>query len=328
MVTPEPGALMAGMATLVTVYQSPDFDCLLNAISRYADGMKTIQCGMVHSLRFAFAFGVLLAGTLALAHDSVYEEVARDFAGETSPALVSVGFASGFPTYQATTIAVGVQMELVHFQLKGGYTAAGAYIGGQFRLYPPIPAPIPLYVGVGGGVYGSNNSFHVAVGTHIPVTEHIRLDLEVGAANVPLLNERSWAPHIAAGISYAFAIDASSARSSSAAASRTVNEARQATVGSCEQSDPNLNLVAGVVQATIDGMVVNARATYGTTFTDLQYRYNIVNVATNANQADVTIDYAGSVRNRLGGGVESATGEAGVALHWTGCGWRAGEVWF
>lgn len=272
---------------------------------------------------------VLAFASPSFAQELPHDEVSHDFAGEATPALFSVGLATGFPTYQAATVAIGAQMEFVGLQLKGGYTAAGAYFGAQVRGYPPFPVPVPVYFGVGGGVYGSNNSFHIAVGTHIPVTEHIRIDLEAGMANVPLLNERTWAPHIAAGVSYTIAVETGTASSGAASATgAATRESMPASVGSCEPEESNLTQVPSVVQATIDDMILSARATYGSTYTDLQYSYSITDVAADGDAADVTINYSGSVRNRLNGQVESASGEAGVALSWTGCHWRAGNVWY
>lgn len=292
--------------------------------------MKTIQRGKRFWFGLALAFVIAFPSAVVFANESLYEEVAHDFAGEATPALFSVGLATGFPTYQAATVAIGAQMEFVGVQLKGGYTAAGAYFGAQVRGYPPFPIPMPVYFGVGGGVYGSNNSFHVAVGTHIPVTEHLRIDLEAGMANVPLLNERTWAPHIAAGVSYVFAVDTGTSSTTRTPAAVMEVGARDsaASVGSCEPGEPNLTQVPSVVQATIDDMILSARATYGSTYTDLQYSYNITDIAASGDTADVTINYSGSVRNRLGGQVESASGQAGVALSWTGCNWRAGDVWY
>lgn len=298
----------------------------LNA-TRYTHLMKTIQRGRTCWFGLVITLIFALFGMSAMAQDGQYEAVSHDFTGEATPALFSVGLATGFPTYQAATIAIGAQMEFVGVQLKGGYTVAGAYFGAQVRGYPPFPIPMPVYFGVGGGVYGSNNSFHIAVGTHIPVTNHLRIDLEAGIANVPLLNERTWAPHIAAGVSYTFAVETAGSKPSPTTET-VARESVPVSTGSCEATDPNLSQVPAVVQATIDDMILSARATYGSTYTDLQYNYFISDVKAVGSKADVTIDYSGSVRKRLGGGIESASGDAGVALSWTGCGWRAGDVWY
>jgi len=79
--------------------------------------------------------------------------VEKELGDEAAPALFAVGVSAGFPSYQTVALAVSLQAQFVGAQLKGSWTPAGAYAGGQLRVYPPIPVPIPLYVGVGGSVY-------------------------------------------------------------------------------------------------------------------------------------------------------------------------------
>lgn len=249
----------------------------------------------------------------------------EDFTDAHIPAVFAVGLASGFPTYQVGAITASVQMEFIGLQLKGGWTVAGPYFGAQVRGYPPLPVGVPLYVGVGGGVYGSNQQFHVVVGTHVPITENLRLDFEAGVANVPLLTERTWVPHIAAGISYAIAVDTSTMGDK---ASNTMGVGTSATVGSCEASEPDVSLVPTTVNQVVADMIQSARATYGSVYTDLSYHYDIVGVDHQDQHAEVTVSFQGSVRERLSGERHSEAGLAGVALTWTGCGWRAGDVWW
>lgn len=254
----------------------------------------------------------------------VGEVVERDLGGEAGPGLFSVGLSAGFPSYQTVALAVSVQAEFVGAQLKGGWTPAGVYLGGQLRVYPPVPVPVPLYLGVGGGIYGSNASYHFVLGAHVPLGKALRLDLEGGVANVPQLSERAWVPHLAAGLSYAIPVSLSPGTGPSAGS--PVGASPGVATVCQERRDPDTGLVRGVVDAMVDDWILSARATYGSVYTDLSYRYSVKSVRLSGTTANVTVSYSGSVREILTGKRQSASGEARVRLEWTGCAWGGGSV--
>jgi len=249
--------------------------------------------------------------------------VEKDLGSEGAPALYSVGISAGFPSYQTVALAVSVQAQFVGAELKGSWTPAGAYVGGQLRVYPPIPIPIPLFVGIGGGVYGSNASYHLAIGTHVPLGKDLRLDLEGGVANVPQLDKRAWVPHLAVGVSYVIPVQLAS----SATATPVDRSASSGGAATCATPDgPDRGQIPAVIEAIVNDWVLSARATYGSVYTDLKYRYAITRVQVDGNVASVTVNYSGSVREILTGTRQSASGEARVGLVWTGCGWGGGTV--
>ncbi len=249
--------------------------------------------------------------------------VERDLGGEGAPALFAVGISAGFPSYQTIALAVSVQAQFVGAQVKGSWTPAGAYVGGQLRVYPPIPVPIPLFIGVGGGIYGSNASYHFALGAHVPLGKDLRLDLEGGVANVPQLDKRAWVPHLAVGVSYIFPVQLASSKTST-----PVDRSPSAAGGSTclVPAGPDRDQMPRVIEALVNDWILSARATYGSVYTDLSYRYTITGVQISGNVANVTVNYSGSVREILTGKRQSAAGDARVRLVWTGCGWGGGTV--
>lgn len=241
----------------------------------------------------------------------------------STPGLFSVGVSGGFPSYQTVAISVALQAEFVGAQLKGSWTPAGVYLGGQLRVYPPIPVPVPLYIGVGGGVYGSNVSYHIAAGAHVPLGKNLRLDLEGGLANVPQLNDRAWAPHIAVGVSYAFPLELTPSSTTNERPARTETPASP----SCTSPGaPDADLIPAVIGRIVDDWILSARATYGSVYTDLSYTYSLRRVLVSGNNADVTVAYSGSVTEILTGVRQKASGDAQVQLSWTGCGWGGAAV--
>lgn len=250
--------------------------------------------------------------------------VKGNLADDATPALFSVGLSAGFPSYQTVALAVSLQAEFVGAQLKGSWTPAGVYLGGQLRVYPPVPVPVPLYLGVGGGVYGSNGSYHFVLGTHVPLGKALRLDLEGGVANVPQLAERAWVPHLAAGLSYAFPV--SLAPGGEGPGTRSPAEPGPGGGACTAPGEPDGDLIPAVIDAMVDDWILSARATYGSVYRGLDYRYSIKGVRLSGNAANVTVAYSGSVEEILTGARHSASGEARVRLDWTGCGWRGGSV--
>ena len=253
-----------------------------------------------------------------------FAAVERDLADEAAPAVFAVGISAGFPAYQTVALNVSLQAQFVGAQLKGSWTPAGVYLGGQLRAYPPIPVPIPLYVGVGGGIYGPFASYHFAVGTHVPLGTALRLDLEGGVANVPQLDKRGWVPHLAAGISYAFPVELSAATGPTSA---TVGGSAPQPAARCETpSEPNREQIPGVIDDMVDDFILSARATYGSVYTGLSYGYKIGSVRISGKTANVSVNYSGSVTEILTGTSHSASGTAKVQLTWTGCAWGGGSI--
>ncbi len=308
---------------------------------RYCQAMFTESRGDGRGRRRERRFGgsLLLLLVLALWAGALAQEVAEpvtapEVDGEVvtgtlegaPPAVFSVGLSAGFPAYQTVALAASLQAQYVGVQLKGSWTAAGPYIGGQLRAYPPIPLPVPLFVGVGGGVYGPNASFHFALGGHVPLGQNLRLDVEAGIANVPLLAERSWAPHVAVGVSYAFPVElgASTGRTTE----RATREAEVAPPSpACPApTAPDPSGLGRAVSATVDSWLRSAQATYGSVYTDLSYSYRITDTQISGNSATVTVSYSGSVREILTGVRHQASGTASASFVWNGCGWSGGSV--
>lgn len=242
----------------------------------------------------------------------------------TPPAIFSVGVSAGFPSYQTVALTASLQAQYVGFQFKGSWTAAGPYLGGQIRAYPPVPIPVPVYVGVGGGVYGDNVSYHAAIGAHVPVGKNLRFDLEGGVANVPMLAERVWVPHLAAGVSYAFPVDLSARAAPEEPATAAVTPAPSS---SCRvPSEPDASQLSGAVAGTVQDWLRSAQATFGSIYKDLRYSYRISSTKLDGLNAHVTVEYSGSVTEILTGERHSASGTASATYIWTGCRWGGGSV--
>lgn len=241
----------------------------------------------------------------------------------TPPAIFSVGLSAGFPSYQTIALNASIQAQYVGLQLKGSWTAVGPYLGAQVRGYLPIPVPVPIFIGVGGGVYGDNFSYHAAVGAHVPLGKNLRFDVEGGIANVPLLAERSWAPHLAVGVSYAFPVDLSTPSHDVETSANSVAPSSQTAVapGCTQPRDPDRSLVSTAVDATVRDWLRSAQATFGSVYTDLSYNYRISGTSVDGTQARATVAYSGSVTEILTGARHSANGTASATFAWTGCRW-------
>lgn len=261
------------------------------------------------------------AGTEAEGEEAEGDEVAGALEG-APPAIFAVGVSAGFPSYQTIALNASLQAQFVGFQLKGSWTAAGPYLAGQLRAYPPVPIPVPLFIGVGGGVYGDNLSYHAAIGAHVPLGQNLRLDLEGGVANVPLLAERTWAPHLVAGVSYAIPVDLSAARGSRTERNSDEERAVNQPTASCpEPREPDSSLLREAVEDTVNSWLRSAQATYGSVYTDLSYSYSISGTSISGNNASVTVRYSGSVTEILTGQRHSASGTSSATFRWNGCGW-------
>lgn len=239
----------------------------------------------------------------------------------TPPAIFSIGLSAGFPSYQTIALNASIQAQYVGLQLKGSWTAAGPYFGAQLRAYPPIPIPVPIFIGVGGGVYGDNLSYHAALGAHVPLSKNLRLDLEGGVANVPVLAERGWAPHLAVGVSYAFPV-LSSTRTSESDDSLVGAPSAAPVAPSCsDPQEPDARLLSAAVDATVQDWLRSAQATFGSVYKDLSYSYRISGTSVNGANARASVSYSGSVTEILTGTRHSASGTARATFSWSGCRW-------
>lgn len=273
----------------------------------------------------------LLAGAFAQdgpaaadgAEANITEEAESGRLSDTPPGQVAFGVSAGFPSYQTAALTASLQSQYVGVQLKGSWTPAGPFIGAQLRGYPPLPIPVPLFVGLGVGFYGPNVSYHAAIGGHVPLDRALRLDFEAGVANVPLLGERGWAPHVALGVSYAIAVDLTTSSGGPPSAATDPSGRRSAGSGSscAVASEPDRSLISGAVSATVDEWLRSAQATYGSVYTDLNYSYRIANIDLDGDNASVRVAYSGSVREIFGGAHHQASGEAAATFRWNGCRW-------
>lgn len=234
-------------------------------------------------------------------------------------ALASFGLNTGFPGYQRLAASVGIQYQFVGVQFKGGYTVAGPYLGFGLRGYPPLPLPVPVFAGIGGGFYGDSTSLELTIGAHVPVSEQFRINLEGGAARVSSFGEAQWLPFVSAGVSYVVAFNPAEL-----AASRSESATPRASAGGrCfSEGPPSETMLVQAFEQTLSRFIRNAEATYAGTYSDLNYNYRITDVTMSDKAGTVTIDYSGSVRTIAGGATESAAGSASASFSWNGCSWR------
>ena len=240
------------------------------------------------------------------------------------PVLGAFGVSAGFPSYQTVAGYFSAQYRYLGFQLKGGYTPVGPYVGLELRGYPPVPVPVPLFVGIGGGYYGGNVTYFGTLGAHVPLSLDVRLDLEAGVANVPLLARRSWAPYLSIGLSYAFPFVPTHGGYGPKAAGH-LSVAGDAVT--CEPTDtPDVSQLLPAFHRTLKGFLDSARATYGSIYTDLHYSFTITSTHISGKRGVVKIRYSGSVRTIATGKKESASGTATATYRWNGCSWSTEDV--
>ncbi len=241
------------------------------------------------------------------------------------PVLGAFGVSAGFPSYQTVAGYLSAQYQYLGFQVKGSYTAVGPYVALELRGYPPVPVPVPLFVGIGGGYYGGNVTYFGTLGAHVPLSLHVRLDLEGGVANVPLLAKRAWAPYLSVGVSYAFPFVPTHGGYGPEAAAPMSLAGSPGPV--CEKSDtPDRGMLLEAFHRTVKGFLDSARATYGSIYTDLSYSFDVTSVRVSGDHGVVKIHYKGSVRTIATGKRESASGNASAVYRWNGCGWSTVDV--
>jgi hypothetical protein len=142
-------------------------------------------------------------------------------------------------------------------------------VGLQGRAYPPLPIPVPTYVGAGFDFYAGRLAPHLVVGLHVPVAERWRLDVEAGVAWTPLLDEVRLTPYLGVGASYALAVG----WEPSAPGPVPAPEAGPGTA--CVRGAPDPGALEGAVAATIQRFVADAHGTYGSVYRDLRYRTSV-----------------------------------------------------
>jgi hypothetical protein len=266
---------------------------------------------------------VALAALLALGvaygqHDEA------DTEEEPVPALVSLGVEAGFPAYQTVAVRGAIQTGPFGMALRAGYgPGAGAYGGVTLRAYPPLPGmPVPIWVGGGGGLSAGGLVPHAAVGVHVPLARRLRLDVEGGAAWPELGLERTLTPHLAVGVSYAFATELRPVAGTRSGFGRD-DERRTA---SCEPGPPDPSLLDAAFDRAVDGFLDDARATYGSLYRSLRYDLDPGRPDLDGDRATFDVDYDGSVVEIASGERISASGSATAVFRWTGCGWSLADL--
>ena len=269
----------------------------------------------VHAVLLALA---LLAAPWAMAQP---EAVAGGTEGteagflvaDTVPAVASFGVQFGFPAYRTASVSVSLQARFAGFAVRAGGGPGGVTFGLQARAYPPIPIPLPVYLAGGVDLYAGRVAPHLALGLHVPLGGRWRIDVEVGAAWTPLLDEVRVAPLLGVGASYAvpFGLPVGDGAPVATAA---VDE--RVSGPTCEAGAPDLAALDAAVAATVRRFVADAVATYGSVYRDLRYRTSVVDRRVDGERATLTVAYSGSVVEILTGRVVEAD------FSWDGCRWR------
>ena len=239
---------------------------------------------------------------------------------ERLPASVSISLHGGLPAYRNAGLGVALRAEQFGVALRGAWGSVGVAFGAQARWYPPVPSPLPFYLGIGADTYVGSVTPHAVVGAHVPLGADWRFDLEGGAARASLAGTTVWAPHLSVGVSYSLAFDLPEGWDEADGASRP--EARAGSTPACVPGDPDPAVLARDVDAAVRAFVREGVALYGNAYRDLRYRYSIVSERVDGDRAEVRIRYSGSARARLGGELVEASGTAEATFRWTGCRWR------
>jgi hypothetical protein len=237
---------------------------------------------------------------------------------ERAPASVTLSLHGGLPAYRTVGAGAALRAEQFGVAVRGGWGSVGAAVGAQARWYPPLPAPVPLFLGVGVDAHGGGAVPHAVVGAQVPLGRNWRLDLEAGAARARLAGEPVWAPHLSVGVGFAFAVDLPHAGDGPAVA-----PVRSSAAGAaCVPGDPDPALLDAAVGASVRAFVRDGVALYGNAYRNLRYRYSIVGRDVDGELATVRIRFEGSARAVLGGELVEASGSAEADYRWTGCSWR------
>lgn len=247
-----------------------------------------------------------------------------DASTDTIPAVAAFGVTFGLPAYRTAGVSASVQAQFVGAALRVGYGSSGVAVGVQARAYPPVPWPLPTFVGAGADLYGGRFAPHLVLGAHVPVAERWRLDVEGGVAWAPLLDAFQATPFVTLGASYAFAIGV---RLPTAAAAPAGDGGVGGAGGGgggravCGALEPDGSALGAAVDATVERFVADATATYGSVYRGLSYRVSITDTDLRGDRADVDVAYDGRVVERLTGRSVTASGEAQIRFRWNGCRW-------
>jgi hypothetical protein len=246
---------------------------------------------------------------------------------ERPPATVMVGLHGGLPGYRNVGVGAAIKADQFGVALRGGWGTVGASFGVQGRWYPPLPAPLPFYVGLGVDAYAGNATPHAVIGAHAPLSPAWRLDLEGGVARATLAGTTVWAPHLSVGVSYAFTFDLDAPEPVDGDAAATARPGSRGPFGArCEPGPPDPGALTAAVAASVQSFVRDGVALYGNAYRDLRYRYAIVRREVAADDAVVDIRYSGSARAVVGGETVEAAGVAQARFTWSGCTWRLRDL--
>ncbi len=244
-----------------------------------------------------------------------------------APATLMVGVHGGLPGYRNVGVGAAIKADQFGVALRGGWGTVGASFGAQGRWYPPVPAPMPFYVGLGVDAYAGNATPHAVLGAHVPLARAWRLDLEGGVARASLAGTTVWAPHLSVGVAYAFTFDLGPSEPGDDAAAVSELPSSRGPVGvRCEPGPPDPGALDAAVSAAVQSFVRDGVALYGNAYRDLRYRYAITGRSFEGDDADVDIRYSGSARAVVGGEVVEAAGVAQARFTWSGCTWRLRDV--
>lgn len=264
-------------------------------------------------------------GAAAAAQDEGVVEV-EGFV-ERAPATLMVGVHGGLPGYRNVGVGAAVKADQFGVALRGGWGTVGASFGAQGRWYPPVPAPLPFYVGLGVDAYAGNATPHAVLGAHVPLSRAWRFDLEGGVARATLAGNTVWAPHVSAGVAYAFTFDLGASEPGEGDAGVSSGPSARGPGGArCEPGPPDPGALDAAVGAAVQSFVRDGVALYGNAYRDLRYRYAIERRDLVGDDATVDVRYSGSARAVVGGEVVQAAGVAQARFTWNGCTWRLRDL--
>jgi hypothetical protein len=282
-----------------------------------ADGAAANWCGGRASLGVAVLFAALMvvgAGSARAA--GVDPTVADIVADDAIPAVAAFGVQFGFPAYRTAGVTGSFQARFVGLALRVGGGPGGVAVGAQARAYVPLPLPVPTFVGAGFDAFDGRFAPHVVAGVHVPVAERWRLDVEGGAAWVPLLDDWLVVPYLGAGVSYAFSIGWSPGE-----ANASERPAAGTAAPRCVPGPPDVGALDAAVAATVRRFVADAIGTYGSVYRGLRYSTSVRTLAQEGARATMGVAYEGSVTEILTGREVAASGTAEVDFRWDGCRW-------
>ncbi|MEX2542015.1 MAG: hypothetical protein WD314_09400 [Trueperaceae bacterium] len=263
----------------------------------------------------------------ALMSGAALAQESRGDRAEAEPVLglASFGVSAGFPAYQTLALNAAVQYRYFGLAVRGSWSsAAGVYGAFALRGYPPVPGmPVPVFLEAGVGGHAGGAVPFAAIGAHVPLAQRLRLDLEAGAARVPLLDRTNTVPFLSLGLSYAFSFDVAelvaSGRNGPASATGTLDGTGP---GLACDLEPDESQLGSAMSATISEFLRDARATYGSLYTGLAYSYDVRDQRVDGQSAVVSLTYRGSVTEIASGKRISASGSATARYRWNGCSWR------